>query len=134
METDDMIAESNASQERQVLPNGAAAAAILGAGIGSAALGLAVTLSESFVQIESFFKVPETVLHLSQGVGPLAGKTDCAFLIWLVAWVWLHFAWRGKQVHLPTVFKATIALVVLGLLGTFPEVFEAVNKLIGNHP
>ena len=137
METSKMIATPSSSEalaDAELLPNGAAAAAVLGAGLGSAALGLAVTLSESFVQVENFFKIPEGTLHLSKGVGPLAGKTDTAFLIWLVAWAGLHFAWRMKQVQFPTVFKVTIALIAIGLLGTFPDVFEAVNKLIGNHP
>lgn len=126
MEADPVRAES--------LPNGAAAAAVLAAGIGSAALGLAVTLSESFMVVRNFFRIPEDVLHLSEGVGPLAGKTDFAILVWLATWAVLHFAWRAKQISFLKVYRGTMVLIAAGLLGTFPPVFEAVSKLIGGHP
>jgi hypothetical protein len=63
-------------------------------------------------------------LTLLQPVGSLSGKTSCAVLIWLVAWAALHGHWKDKQLHFGWVFGATIVLVGLGLVGTFPPVWH----------
>jgi hypothetical protein len=99
------------------LPNGEAAAAILAAGIGSLALGIIIPLSEAIVPIK-------TALTLNVPVGPLSGKTTFMVVIWLVAWLALHLAWRGKEVAFGKVVVATIILVALGLIGPFPPYFE----------
>jgi hypothetical protein len=103
--------------EARRLPNGEAAAAILAAGIGSLALGIIIPLSEAIVPLKS-------ALTLNVPVGPLSGKTAFMVVVWLVAWLGLHLAWRGKQVAFGTVIMATIVLVILGLIGSFPPFFE----------
>jgi hypothetical protein len=100
------------------LPNGEAAAAILAAGVGSLALGTIIPLSEAVVPIKNAL-----VLGLP-AVGPLAGKTAFMVVVWLVAWLVLHLAWRGKEVAFGKVVVATVILVVLGLIGSFPPFFE----------
>jgi lysylphosphatidylglycerol synthetase-like protein (DUF2156 family) len=98
-------------------PNGPAAAAILAAGIGACALGLLTTLAQAS-------RTVARLLTFSDAVGPLSGKTTIAVVIWLVAWALLSALWRGKDVRFERVWTATVILLALGLLGTFPPFYE----------
>lgn len=97
--------------------NGPAAAALLAAGIGSLALGLFVILSEAIKSVNK-------ALNFYDPVGPLSGKTIIAILVWLLAWIILHISWKNKQVNFPGVFTASLILIIVGLLGTFPPFFD----------
>lgn len=99
-------------------PEGPIAAAILAAGIGSFALGLLTTLAEANERIKEF-------LNLYDPVGPLSGKTVGAVAVWLVAWIVLHLLYRGKAVESRKELTISLVLIGLGLLGTFPVVFQA---------
>jgi hypothetical protein len=101
-------------------PNGPAAAAILAAGIGCCALGLFVVVSEAIPAFKS-------ALNLNVPVGPLSGKTIAQVAIYFVAWAGLAYAWRGKSVAFGRVYAATLILIALGLVGTFPVVYEALR-------
>jgi len=58
--------------------------------------------------------------------GPLAGKTGIGVATWLISWRILHSLWRGtREVSFGKVFAATLILVCLGFILTFPPVFEA---------
>ncbi len=114
------VERSNRSIVARSKPNGPAAAAILGAGIGCFALGLLVVVSEA---IPAF----KTALNLYGPVGPLSGKTVAQVVIFLVAWAGLAYAWRGRTVAFGRVYAATLILIALGLLGTFPLVYEALT-------
>src|SRR5689334_2883594 len=94
-------------------PVGEDAAAILAAGVGSFAIGLMTTLAEASVDLRNF-------LNFYNPVGPLSGKTIVAIIIWLISWTWLYFRWKGKEIPFPRVFTATLVLISLGVLGTFP--------------
>ena len=102
-------------------PDGPAAAAILAAGIGMFTLGLFTVLSEASVGIHDWLEGWE----FDQGVGPLAGKTLVAVIVWAVSWIVLGFAWRRKDVNLKMWFWVAFVLGALGFIGTFPPVFEA---------
>jgi len=97
--------------------NGPAAAAILAAGIGCFALGLLVIASEA---VPAF----KNALSLYAPVGPLSGKTIAQVAIYFVAWAGLAYAWRGRSIAFGKVYTATLILVALGLVGTFPLVYE----------
>ena len=99
-------------------PFGPAAAAFLAAGIGAFVLGLLTTLAAASEAIAE-------KLEFSTPVGPLSGKTTITVAVWLVSWLVLHLALRGRDPAPRTVFWVTAVLVVLGLLGTFPIFFEA---------
>jgi len=104
--------------ERSEFANGAAAASVLAAGIGSLALGF-------FTVVVEASEWAREALNLYGPVGPLSGKTTFAVIVWLVGWVALHFAWRGKQVNFGRVFAFALVLIMLGFIGTFPPFFEA---------
>jgi len=99
-------------------PNGPAAAAIFAAGIGCFALGVLVVVSEA---IPAF----KNALNFYAPVGPPSGKTIAQVAIYFVAWAGLAYAWRGKSLAFGRVYIATLILVALGLVGTFPLVYEA---------
>jgi hypothetical protein len=95
---------------------GEASAAILAAGIGCFAMGVLTTLSEAVGAIGS-------ALNWYSPVGALSGKSTLAILIWLVCWLLLHMAWRGRTMAEDRVFKLSYWLIGLGFLGTFPPFF-----------
>ena len=99
-------------------PEGPVAAAILASGVGALALGVLTTLAEASTSIKDF-------LTFYDPVGPLSGKTIGAVVVWLVAWGVLHMMWREKAVESRRVLTATLVLIGLGVLGTFPIFFQA---------
>lgn len=99
-------------------PEGPIAAAILAAGIGALALGVLTTLAEASESIKEF-------LNLYDPVGPLSGKTIGAVIIWLIAWAILHMMYRNKAVESRKELAASLFLIGLGVLGTFPMFFQA---------
>jgi hypothetical protein len=104
-------------ETKETLHNGAAAAAMLAAGIGIFAFGVLVCLSENIKAVENF-------LTFSKPVGALSGKTDAMIIVWLVTWLVLGLMWKNRQVSFGKVFFVTMVLLALGLLGTFPPFFN----------
>lgn len=102
-------------------PDGPGAAAMLAAAIGVFALGLVTVLAEASVGVHDWLESWE----FGQGVGPLAGKTTVAVIIWIVSWIVLGIALRGRDVRLGTWILASAILMVLGVLGTFPPIFTS---------
>lgn len=98
--------------------NGAAAAAVLAAGIGSFTLGVLTTLKASSQAIRNLlsFYVP---------TGPLSGQTTIAVAVWLICWVVFHLFWKEREVNFKKIFIIAIILIAVGMLGTFPPLFEA---------
>ncbi|HZD17981.1 MAG TPA: hypothetical protein VE669_07555 [Actinomycetota bacterium] len=111
------IAELRVAERR----DGPAVAAMLAAGIGILALGLLTVLAEASASVHDWLEAWD----FDQGVGPLAGKTIVAVIVWVVSWIVLAFGFRGKDVDVRTWFWVSLALGVLGLLGTFPPIFTA---------
>lgn len=105
------------------LPDGPAAATILAAGIGAAFLGIMVTSAQASRPLSQ-------LLTFSKAVGPLSGKTTVAMLMWLGVWALLHWRWRERHVPFRPVVVATVVLVIVGLLGTFPPVYEFIAEIV----
>lgn len=97
---------------------GPVAAALLAAGVGAFTLGLLTTLNEASTGIHDF-------LELTDGVGPLGGKTTFAVVAYFGSWAALHALWRRESPVLRPILIAAAVLVGLGLLGTFPVFFQA---------
>ena len=114
------------TQELDVKANGPAAAAFLAAGIGAFVLGLTVTLAEAFPPAEgqtAFWDFAKN-FGLGSGVGPLSGKVITGTLAYVISFVGLGLAWRGREVNLRTVLIACAVLLALGFALTFPPIFE----------
>jgi hypothetical protein len=95
------------------LPDGPAAAAMLAGGIGSAVFGL-ITL---FSEVSAAFGKS---LNWVNPVGPLSGKSMLGVAAFFVAWAILHYAWKDKDTNFSRISTIALALLVVGLIGTFP--------------
>jgi hypothetical protein len=102
---------------------GGVAASIVGAGIGVASLGPVVSLAEAVAAVGN-------ILDIYDPVGNLSGKTTVAVVAWLVVWLALHRSWRSRAISAGWTIKATIALIVVGVLGTFPPFFDVIKNLL----
>jgi hypothetical protein len=101
------------------LPNGPAAAALLAGGIGAAVLGVVTTLSEVSTSISNS-------LNWTRPVGPLSGKVGVTVILYVISWLALGFAWKGKNVNFSQIATIAFILLAIGLLGTFPPVFDLI--------
>ena len=97
--------------------NGAALAAVLGAGIGSFAMGAFVIASEAGIYAAPSLYGP---------AGGLSGRSTFAVVVWLVAWAVLHARWRGRAVAAGPVFVWTLLLIALSAVALFPPVWELI--------
>ncbi len=105
------------SRTNDEIPNGAGAAAILGAGIGSAALGILAFWGDAS---DSMGKT----LNFYNPSGTLSGVTTLAIVIWLVAWFALNRLWRDKTVAMAGINVLSFALLAVGFLFTFPPFMD----------
>lgn len=66
----------------------------------------------------------KNALNFYNPAGPLSGKTTVTVLAWVIAWAVFHNLWKDKQVDFSKTSVATLILITLGLLGTFPPFLE----------
>jgi hypothetical protein len=99
-------------------PTGPAAAALISAGLGTLAVGVLTSLAEASAGLKG-------ALNLYNPAGPLSGKTGVAVVIWLASWIVLHSAWKARNPDIGRIFTWTLVLIGLGVLLTFPPIFEA---------
>jgi hypothetical protein len=97
--------------------NGAAAAALLAAGIGSFILGLLTVLKENI-------KAVGNALNFYNPVGSLSGATTVAVVLWICIWIILHLLLRGKEFKFGGVTLIALILIGLSLVATFPPFFD----------
>ncbi|MGD0345703.1 MAG: hypothetical protein ABSA85_03050 [Terracidiphilus sp.] len=108
---------TSASAPSATRPNGAGAAAILAAGIGAFLLAVFAILADQSAAIKS-------LMIFWKPTGPLSGVTTCAIMLWLAVWAILHARWHNQNVVLTRVNAAAFALLILGLLLTFPPIAD----------
>jgi hypothetical protein len=101
--------------KREEVANGAALASFLAAGIGAFALGLIVILNNAGVFVAPALYAP---------AGGVSGRTTLAAVIWLIGWAVLHSRWKGRQIESRRVHAVTLILIGLGVLLTFPPVWN----------
>jgi hypothetical protein len=97
--------------------NGPAGAAILGAGIGCAAVGILSFAGDASDAVGR-------LLNIYNPTGTLSGVTTVAIIIWLVAWFALHRAWRTRTIAMGPINVASFALLAVGFLLTFPPFMD----------
>jgi len=109
---------TNETSVSQKLVNGPVWAGILAAGIGCAALGVLVDLSEASKSVSK-------ALTFYTPTGDLSGKTIIAIAIWIIAWAILHARWKNRDVRSPKlVLTVSLLLIVLAVVAVFPPFFE----------
>jgi hypothetical protein len=97
--------------------SGDVAAALISAGLGSTAFGLAVVFAEHSRSVKA-------ALTLHDGAGPLSGKAAAGTAVFLLAWVLLHIALRTRTVPARLTTWLTLTTLALGLLLTFPPLYQ----------
>lgn len=97
---------------------GPAAAAMISGAVGTFVIGLLTTGS---VIIEGL----GDALNWWNPAGPLTGKTGVGVIAWLISWGLLNTVWKGRDYDLRKAFIITLIGVALGVILTFPPVFEA---------
>jgi hypothetical protein len=102
--------------------NGPAAAALLAAGLGSATLGLMIVL------VEASPRGFKNWLNFYDPVGPLSGKTIVAVAVYAISWIILGMALRGRNVRLERWVTATFVLIAVGILLTFPPIYQLFTR------
>lgn len=107
--------DSAAPVATETIANGAGAAAVLAAGIGSFLVGFFAVLADKAPAIKS-------MMIFSKPTGPLSGVTTCAIIAWIFSWAVLHARWQGRSVALARVCTGALVLLALGILLTFPPV------------
>jgi hypothetical protein len=117
---DEEIAPELAGLNLADKPDGPGAAAMLSAGIGIFMLGFFTTGAVISASLKSFLAWWEW----GQGVGPLAGKSTLAVIIWLGSWLVLHMMWKDKDVDIKKMFYVGLGLGIVGAILTFPPFFE----------
>ena len=97
--------------------NGAAAAAVLAVAIGSLVLGVCALAGDASPAIAH-------VLNVWNPTGPLSGVTVLAIIVWLAVWFVLARVWSGRNLDLRRINLLALALVIVGLLLTFPPFMD----------
>ena len=98
-------------------PNGSGAAAILAAGIGCAAVGILALAGDASPAIGKG-------LTFFNPVGTLSGGSPVSIVFWFVACFALARLWGTKTVALGKVNAIAFALLIVGLLLTFPPFMD----------
>ncbi|MGA3034675.1 MAG: hypothetical protein ABSD70_15430 [Terracidiphilus sp.] len=101
----------------QDFPNGAGAAAVLAAGVGSFLVALFALIADKSTAIKS-------AMIFYKPTGPLSGVTTCAIAAWLLVWLVLDRRWSGRTVAMGRVRAAALALLILAVLLTFPPIAD----------
>ena len=114
----DLTSTKESPKPVQELPNGAAMAAFLAAGLGASAVGGFALLNEMGI-----FSAPA----LYEPAGGVSGRTTFAVVAWLVAWAVLHARWKEREVAAGRVWVVTAILTALGILATFPPFWGLVS-------
>lgn len=102
---------------------GAVAAALLSAAVASAVFGIVIVLGEASDTIAGW-------LNFYDPVGPLSGKTIVATGAYLFSWHLLHERMRIRVVRFRNILPATLGLLSVGVLMTFPPVFKALSYIL----
>jgi len=114
----DCSTSMTAENQARNTPDGGSWAAVLAAAIGCAAIGVLTDLSEASKSISS-------ALSFSKQVGDLSGKTSLGIFCWLIAWAFLHFRWRRRDLVAPArVAALSIVLIFVSLIAVFPPFFK----------
>lgn len=107
METQEKV-DSHTTEE---VKNGTAMAAVLGAAIGSFALGLIVLLNAmDLISIPAIY----------EPAGGVSGRTTLAVILWLISWGVLHVRWKDQQISYRKTLLLSLALIAGSLIFTFP--------------
>jgi hypothetical protein len=103
--------------DAKAVTNGSGAAAILAAGFGSFVLAVLAIAADKSATIK-------TLMNFYRPTGPLSGVTTTAILAWIILWIVMERRWRNRSLPMARINRIALALLVLGLLLTFPPIAD----------
>jgi hypothetical protein len=111
------VQNAPSASQAMLNPNGAGAAAVLSAGIGSLAIAVFAIVADKAGPIKN-------LMNFYKPTGPLSGVTTCAIVLWLGAWALLHWLWSRRSIGMGRIAVAAFVLLFLSLLLTFPPIAD----------
>jgi hypothetical protein len=90
---------------------------MLAAGIGSFVLAAIAFAGDKSVPLKNG-------LNFYKPTGPLSGVTTIAIVFWFLAWGFLEWRWRKRSVAMGRIVLASLVLLVLSILLTFPPIVD----------
>ena len=109
----------------RVMPSGIAVAALLASMAGMLALAVVNVFTAASKDFNAWVHgVGKLWMPGAAGIGPYSGKETISLVVWLGAWVVLHYALRRRELKLST--WLVVFLVGVGVATTliWPPVFE----------
>jgi len=97
--------------------NGAAAATLLSVGLGGLVLGALALAGDAIPAVAK-------ALNIWNPTGPLSGVTLAAIVVWLAAWLVLSRLWSTRTLDMRLIGGVSAAMIVAGLLLTFPPFMD----------
>jgi hypothetical protein len=97
-------------------------ASILAAAFGCAVMGVLTF----FTEISSRMSKLMTFIN---PVGNLSGVTTLTLFLWIISWILLHRRWKSRSIKMGgLVLTASLLLILIGLLGTFPPFIDWLGR------
>jgi hypothetical protein len=121
-------------EPRPHVPGGAAVAALVAAMAGMLTLAVVNTFTTAFKGFNTWVHgVGKLWMPGAEGIGPYSGKETLSLLVWVGAWVVLHYAMRDKDLSISK--WLIVFLVGVGIATTliWPPVFEYFAELMAPH-
>lgn len=108
-----MNTNQHGNESGSEIQNGAAAAAILSAGVGCFSVSVFGLLSDAFPALAHF-------LNFYNPTGPLSGVTTTAIMVWLFLWAILSRSWKRRSLPMGRINTIAFLLLGIGMLLSFP--------------
>lgn len=106
-------ARGNESQ-RESLPNGPGAAAVLAMGLGALMMSVLAMIADHSITVKE-------MMTFYTPTGPLSGVTTTAVVLWLVSWIALDIAWKRRNIN-GRIVGLGLVLLATGFVLMFPPV------------
>ncbi len=97
--------------------NGAGAAAVLSAALGSLTLGVLTFAADKYPVVKNW-------MIFYKPTGALSGVTSLSIATWLILWLMLHLLWTKRDLPLRAIVLAALGLLAVSLLLTFPPFID----------
>lgn len=125
MEQAERRVEVASAPDNRVMPSGPAVAALMAAMFGMLALAVVNVFTAASKGFNTWVHdVGKLWMPGAAGIGPYSGKETISLVIWLVAWVVLHYALRERELRLSTWLLVFLAGVGVATTLIWPPVFE----------
>ena len=109
----------------RTMPSGAAVAALMAAMLGMLALAVVNVFTATSKPFNTWVhEVGKLWMPGAASIGPYSGKETISLLVWLAAWVLLHYTLRGREMRLSTWLVVFLAGVGVATTLIWPPVFE----------